>query len=180
MDLPIGPPQLVRHNRRPERDFGQLSLPASPQLTEFLEAVAGVGLDVSLAVRLTVERALVLHDAQWFRIALNNIRPTLNRAAADTRASQPLSAKQSAYVRTLNRRTPRTALRVTDHLEVLIPDDLITRLRESAVRESRLLYEAVPEILNWERAARLQGHTMTEWAFKVLARKATELAQQGW
>jgi hypothetical protein len=175
MELPSATtPHLVVRNAKPQPLSEHVVLIASPQLTEFLEAAARLGLDAPLAVRLAIERRLVLDDALSFPIGQHVIRPTLNHAAAGIRPSQPLSAQQSAYVRLLNRQIPQVAVTVKDELRVGIPDDLATRVRCANPAQSTLYYEAVPEILTWERAARLQGFTMTEWAFRVIGRKTKD------
>jgi hypothetical protein len=146
----------------------QLRLPASPRLTRFLETAARVGLDAPLAVRLALERALVLRDAQEFRMDVERIRRALSRAAAEARAVRPLGARQATYVRGLFRECPRSSVVVGESLSVAISDNLLTQVRD-AVPETALHQGVVGEMLAWERAAALEGRTMMEWALKTLA-----------
>jgi hypothetical protein len=169
MDLPAAtPPRVVVTNRKPG-GLEQLCLPASPRLNSFLEAAAQVGLDAPLAVRLAIERALVLLDGRSSRMDVERICRILNIASHEARAKRPLSTRQAAYVRSLYDVTPKVAVVVEGTLEVELPEELITRA-DGTVSELALHAEAVGEMLAWERAARLHGYTMTEWALKVLVR----------
>jgi len=140
----------------------------SQRLSDFLGAAAQAGLDATLAVRLALERALVLHDAEELRLDVERARRTLSRAAANARATRPLTPRQAGYVRRLYSSAPQAPVVVEGSLCVELPDELLTRARDT-VPETVLHSEAVLEMLAWERAARLQGRTMLEWALKTLA-----------
>lgn len=146
----------------------QLRLAPSPRLSSFLAAAARLGLDAPLAVRLALERALALCDAHALCIDVERARATLNSAAASARAEQGLSASQARYVRSLLDQSPRVVPDVEQGLVVVVADDVLTRARDR-VPQDALHTDAVPEMLAWERAARLQGRTMAEWALSVLA-----------
>ncbi len=164
-------PQLVvkDNDEAPASTLEQLSLTPSPRLALFFEAAAEVGLDVTLAVHLALERALVMLDGQRLRLDSERTRSLLNEASRDVRATCPLSAQQAAYVRLLygGHKVPRTS--IEQQLSVPVPDTLMTRAR-NAVSETALNEEAVPEMLAWERAARLEGRTMLEWSLVTLGR----------
>jgi hypothetical protein len=154
--------------RSPKPSRERLRLEPSQRLSEFLEASAQVGLDAPLAVRLALERALVLHEAQDFRLDVERVRRILSCAAAEARASRPLSARQAGYIRRLCGETRLAPVEVQEGLSVPIPDDLLTRALKT-VPETVLHQDAVLEMLSWERAARLEGRTMLEWALKAIA-----------
>jgi hypothetical protein len=147
----------------------QLRLSPSPRLTSFLDAAAQAGLDAPLAVRLALERAAVLRDGRDLRLDVDRIRRTLGRTARGARAARQLSARQAEYVRMLYDERPRRPPVTAAGLNVVIPDELLTQVRDT-VPETVLQPGAVPEMLAWERAARLEGRTMLEWALKALAR----------
>ena len=169
-------PRLVLHRSSRTATSGdtQLRLSPSARLIEFLQAAAQAGLDAPLAVRLALQRALVLHDAQELRLDAERICRTLNRAASEVRATQPLSAQQAAYVRQLSGGRPRPVITMRKDLAIVVPDDLLTQVR-GTVPETALHQSAVRKMLAWERAAKLGGRTMMEWALKTLA---TLLAEQ--
>lgn len=146
----------------------RLRFAPSAQLSEFARAAAQVGLDVPLAARLALERALVLLDAQALALDVQRARATLSRAAGRARATLPLSAHQSDYVRELYDETPLTRTRVEHGLAVSVPQDVLARARDT-VTQSALRADVVSEMLAWERAARLQARTMCEWGLKTLA-----------
>jgi hypothetical protein len=150
----------------------QLRFSSSPRLTKFLESAARAGLDAPLAVRLALERALVLREGQEFRLDVERIRRVLGRTAREARATRQLSPRQADYIRKLYRERPQPAVTVQDGLAVVIPDDLLTQVRDT-VPESALHEGAVNEMLAWERAARLEGRSMLEWALKALGRLVT-------
>jgi hypothetical protein len=146
-----------------------LCLSPSRRLTRFLDAAAHAGLDAPLAVRLALERAVVLRDGRDLRLDVERVRRTLGREARRARATRQLSARQADYVRVLYRERPRQSQPVAGGLSVAIPDELLTQVRDT-IPETVLQPGAVPEMLAWERAARLEGRTMLEWSLKMLAR----------
>jgi len=164
------PHLVVRHNDSvPAGLQEQLCLTPSPRLVRFFEAAAKAGLDVTLAVRLALERALVLLDGQSLRLDSEHVCQLLNEASKDVRATCPLSARQAAYVRLLYSGSQAPPVSIGHQLSVPVPDDVMTRAR-TAVSATALTEDAVPEMLAWERAARLQGRTMLEWSMVTLGR----------
>ncbi|HTU78092.1 MAG TPA: hypothetical protein VMF09_04965 [Solirubrobacteraceae bacterium] len=147
----------------------QICIPPSGRLTRFLDAAAQAGLDAPLAVQLALERAVVLKDGRDLRLDVERIRRTLGREARRARAARQLSGRQATYVRMLYREKPRQPCPAAGGLSVVIPDELLTQIRDT-IPETVLHPRAVPEMLAWERAARLEGRTMLEWSLKVLAR----------
>jgi hypothetical protein len=145
----------------------QLRLAACERLSEFVAAAARIGLDAQLAVRLALERALVLHDAQALRIDVRRARLALNGASAEARATRALGAAQARYVRELYDESPRAVVGTERGLSVRVPDDLLARARDT-VPQGAMHEGAVTEMLAWERAARLQARTMSEWGLKTL------------
>lgn len=145
----------------------QLRLPACERLSEFVDEAAGVGLGAPLAVRLAIERGLLLHDAYALHIDVQRARLELNRAAMHARAQRALGDVQAKYVRELYDESPCTPAATDQGLSVRIPEDLLARARE-AVPQSAIHRSVVPEMLAWERAARLQARTMSEWGLKTL------------
>jgi hypothetical protein len=147
-------------------------LSPSSQLTDFIERAADLGLGAAEAVRLGLERALVLLDAQLLGFNVESARGLVAHAAAATRPAQPLSGAEAAHVRRLSARRPVPATDVSNGLTVSICQPILTRAR-GAVPETALHVAGVEEMLAWEIAARLEGRPMGEWALKALAlRKA--------
>jgi hypothetical protein len=146
----------------------QLCVTVTSQLREFLNAAHQAGLDTSLAVRLGLERALLLADSGDLRMGVERARRALNSASANPRATLALAAEQAAYVRQLYNTAPQPEHIPIGELRVDLPEELLSRARD-AVGETALHAGAVIEMLAWERAARLQGRTMLEWGLKTLA-----------
>jgi hypothetical protein len=164
------PHLVVRHDESVSAGAEeQLCLTSSPRLVRFFEVAARVGLDVTLAVRLALERALVLVDGQSLRLGSEQVRRLLNEASEDARATCPLSAQQAAYVRLLYSGSQAPPVSIGGQLNVTLPDDLMTRAR-TTVSETALHEGVVAEMLAWERAASLEGRTMLEWALVTLGR----------
>jgi hypothetical protein len=161
----VSPPG--RSDSRPPGPEG-FRLAPSPRLAGFVEAAARTGLEAPDAVRLGLERALVLADAARLGFGVEAARGLLDRAAARVRPRQPLPAVQARYVRALTVPRPVPAVDVSDGLAVTVPDRLSIRAA-GHVRPVDLHPAAVPEMVAWETAAALEGRTMGEWALAVLA-----------
>jgi hypothetical protein len=147
----------------------RLHLPPSRRLDRFIATAAARGLSPSDAVRLALERALVLVDAcEAFPLDVESARLALRRAAAATQPLRQLSNAQSSYVRALGVGRPQRVESHSDGLIVALPDRLITRARDT-LTELALHEGAVAEMISWEIAATLEGRTMCEWALNVLA-----------
>lgn len=159
------PGQEIFDNSAAERAL--LSLPRTVAVERFLLAAAVHGLDIEQAARLAVERELVLADGDELGISRERTRNVLGRAAADARPSRPLSSHQAAYVRALSVVRPRRGRgEVVDPVE--LPCHLLTRCG-GRVRITAFDASVVGEMVAWERAAALEGRTMTEWALKRMA-----------
>lgn len=147
----------------------RLHLPRTPRLQKFLTAAAAAGLDPSDAVRLGLERTLVLEDAcDAFPIDVESARRELRRAAARTRALRPLTPTQAARVRALSAGQARDLEELAPVLVIALPDRVTTRARER-LTELALHEGVVAEMIAWEIAATLEGRTMCEWALSTLA-----------
>jgi hypothetical protein len=146
----------------------RLRLELTPQLRGFLELAASAGLDHEVAVRLGLERALVLSDARELRLTGERARRILNLAGAELRANVALGSTQSAYLRSLYQQTASIEPLVDDSVAIELPEEILTLARDS-ITESALHDGAVDEMLTWERAARVKGRTMREWGLKALA-----------
>lgn len=146
----------------------RIVLPPSPRLAAFLERSAELGLEAADAVRLALERALALKDAQLFGVDVEAARRILRREARDARPAHPLSEPEAAYVRRLSLARP---VRVSDPsaaLVVPLSQRTLTRARRG-VPESALHSGIVEEMIAWEIAARFEGRPLGEWAVMVLA-----------
>jgi len=144
-----------------------LAIPPSPQLKEFLAHAASSGLKPHEAVRLGVERALVLRDSQLFDLDVESARGMLRRAAAEAQISREIPVQEAAYLRGLSVGRPAAPPRLREPLVVHLPAGLLIRAK-GTVAEAALHRGAVGEMILWERAARLEGRSMSEWALKTL------------
>lgn len=141
-------------------------LPADSRSEAFLSAAEHRGIAPAEAVRLAVERHLVLEDVGIFGLETAVARHLLQRAAERPRPSQPLTDELAADLRRLTvGGRPGAA---PAHLEVGLPDRLAVRAR-GRVRGCAFDPKAVGEMLSWEIAATIEGRTMSEWALKTLA-----------
>ncbi len=153
----------------------RLHLPPSRRLEEFVHAAAEAGLEPADAVRLALERALALADAAILPLDVEAARSRLSEAAARARAGRPLTAAQSAYVRSLSAKRARPTPEIGDGLVVVLPDRVLTRARDTAT-ETAFHAGAVAEMAAWEIAATLEGRTMGEWALRTLAADSAAVA----
>lgn len=145
-----------------------LSLAPSPRLQSFLEEAAQAGREPAEAVRLALERALVLHDACEFPFDVESARRHLRRAAAAARPQRELPPGVAAYLRELSAPRPCFPPRLESDLQVELPERLLIRARAD-IGESAFHAGAVAEMVSWEIAAVLEGRTMAEWSLHVLA-----------
>lgn len=146
-----------------------VSLRGTPELRRFLELSAAEGLSASLAVRLGLERALVLMDAQWLALDGRTARQMLCAHAARARVRRSLTTAESAYIRALYAKRPVRPLdAAADTVSVCLPAQLVTRAR-TTVPARALDCSVVQEMLAWELAAALEARGMGEWALRLLA-----------
>jgi hypothetical protein len=143
-------------------------IPATPAIQRFLAIAAGAGLAPPDAVRLAIERELILIDADPLGLGIEATRYALGKAAAQARPTIALTTGQGAYVRALAARRPLQATVPDEPFHVAIPDQLLARSR-GLVTTTALDPDAVDEMIAWEIAAALAGRSMTEWALKQLA-----------
>lgn len=163
---------LVENHASEPKAAERVVLSASSQLTAFVERSAHLGLDVTEAVRLGLERTLLLRDAQLLGFDVESARRLLVHAAAPARSARPLSSEEAARVRRLSVRRPVPPADTAEGLAVSVDQQVLTRAR-GAVPQNALHAGAVEEMLAWELAARLEGRRMGEWGLKALAlRKA--------
>jgi hypothetical protein len=157
------------HSARDRRDLReQVVLPPSKALTEFVVAAAARGVDAADAVRLGIERALALADAELFSLDAQTAASFLRVAASAARPHRQLAPRQAAYVRRLGSSKAVPAADTSAGLKVSIPERVLTRAR-SNVDPRSLRPEAVEDMLSWEIAATLEGRRLGEWALSALA-----------
>lgn len=162
------PLRLLSSASRAPSGEERLTIPASPRLDRFLQAAAQAGLLSTDAVRLGVERALVVRDTQLADLDVESARRLLRRAAATARPGLPLTDREASYLRSLGARRPIQPPPAGEPLEVELPPNLLTRAR-GTVPETSLNDGIVEEMVRWEMAARMEARSMSEWALKVLA-----------
>jgi len=136
------------------------TLPVGDALRALAGAAGEAGVDVELAVRLTVECALVCDDLR----AAGVDPAALDAVAAAERVAGELDAAAAAYLRRLTGRRRGTAARALGEVVTAgLPLRLSARLLAA---DLDALVAAVPleRALAWETAAVLAGRTMSEWA----------------
>lgn len=146
----------------------RLLLDLTPHVREFLDLVGRAGLPHELAIRLGLERALLLSDAYDLRLNVERARRILNLAGGELRTSVPLTSEQSAYLRRLYAPPLKGKPLVGGSVTIALPEDVLTLVRNT-ITESAFHSGAVTEMHVWERAARVRGRTMREWGLKTLA-----------
>lgn len=158
-------------------DHHQLVLvPASPALGRFAAAAAAAGLVLHQGLALCVERRLLLDD-----VAAAGFDPTwaveaLDAAATGAVARLPLSAAVANYVRALAAPPARSSELGTGPLRIMLPIRLVDRARQMGITRA-LEPEAIEAAMAWERAAALQGQTMSAWGLlELLDRSAPRAA----
>lgn len=138
------------------------TLPASPALRALAEAALAAGIELELALRLCLERALVVADLRAVGVEVAR----LDSLAARACVSGALDAADCAYLRRLTRREDAGSARpLGDAIIVGLPSRLTARLLAAGPEE--LLERAgldVEAALSWEIAAVLDGRTISEWA----------------
>lgn len=135
------------------------TLKASEPVRVLARGAAARGVDLELAVRLTVEHALVRRDL----IAIGVDAGTVDLVAHAARVSDRLDASAATYLRRLTH--PRDGVRsnLGDSITVGLPLRLTARLL--AVSIETLIREAdLDRAIAWEVAAVVAGRTMSEWA----------------
>lgn len=150
-------------------------MPLTPELEYFLRIAATRGLHATDALRLAIERALVLIDGDALLVDRGAARRLLCAAAARTSVHRSLAPDRAAYVRQLTAARPLAACELPDMLTVELPQELVARAR-GVVPASALREEAIEEMVAWELAATLDGRPMAEWALLALAARKQALA----
>lgn len=143
-----------------------LALHPSATLDGFIGAAAAAGLSLGEAVRLGVERVLVLSDAG--KIGDSEIaRRRLCAAASAARPQMRIATAEAARVRALSMPQSVAPTAVRSRVVIPLPNRILARARNQ-VPSSALCRVAVPEMVSWEIAATLEGRTMGEWALRLL------------
>jgi hypothetical protein len=131
----------------------------SSRLHALAAAAAACGVSTELAAILVVERALLASDLAAH--GLNEVLPRLNAVARHASVAVELTEPLSAYLRALSGRTRTAAGSLPQAL--VLPMRLTERILARQGRP-RLDEALLPLALAWERAAVLEGRTMSEWA----------------
>lgn len=140
----------------------RLAIEPSLTLTGFADAAAAMGLPAAEAVRVCLERALLLRDVSALGIDAHAARQRLRTVAAQARAHRELVPEEAGRVRALRLGRPTSAEDVRDGLSLVLPPRLLTR----ALTVNAQAFDArvLPEAIAWEVAAALDGRTIAEWA----------------
>jgi hypothetical protein len=147
-----------------------VTLARTAQLERFLQTAAGRGLCSQQALRLAIERALVLIDAEALGLDRGAASHLLCALAASASVHRPLSGERAVYVRRLGAGRPEPTCEIGPTFTVKLPPALIERAR-GVVSPGALSEDAVEEMIAWELAATLDGRTMSEWALLALGRR---------
>jgi hypothetical protein len=145
-----------------------LVLDGDESLQRLVDAAARIGLHAEEAVRLGMERGLVLADLSDLGIDPDLARRRLRGAAVRARPELELTADLANWVRRLGMARPVSAVSVEDGLRLRLADRLLVR-GAAEVGRRHLCAEAVQEMVAWERAAALGARTMGEWALRELS-----------
>lgn len=133
----------------------------------FARASRRAGAQFDVAARAVIERSLLVADL--IKLGNGDAVDDLNALAEASTIQRPLTDGLAAYLRGLSSRDAATR---GPYLSVAIPVRLRERLGEGDPG-ARLDVNLISVALDWERAAVVQGMTMTEWgAFAALARKS--------
>jgi hypothetical protein len=154
------------HSDRYEPDE-VLLLDSSESLQRFVGAAAQVGIGAEDAVRMGVERGLVLSDLCEVGVDIDLGRRRLRAAAMRARPCHELTADLAQWVRRLSMARPIPVPSIDEGLAVHLPDGLLVRAA-AGLGARHLRAEAVPEMVAWELAAALGARTMGEWALREL------------
>jgi hypothetical protein len=175
--------QLVRGARdtptRRNSPPGRVTLPRTPELQHFLRATADRGLDSSQALRLAIERALVLIDIDGLLLERSFARRLLCSVAKRAGVHRPLPPERAVYLRRLIAARPLPERECPDTLTVQLPQELLARAR-GVVPLTALGEDAIAEMIAWEQAAVLDGRTMAEWSLLALARPGARSRDARW
>jgi hypothetical protein len=151
---------------RPVSPRARLVIAPSAGLTAFVRAAADAGLPAPEAVRLCLERALVLVDVAALGLDPDAARYRIGLVAASARTRRALVPEHAEYVRALQLGRPVPPADASDGLAVVLAARLLTRALSVCPQTFRA--EVVAEMIAWELAAALEGRTMGEWALRTL------------
>lgn len=154
---------------------GNLTLPATAELKRFLGQSAKHGLEPADALRLAIERELALVDVDALGLDRHATRHVLSEIASRARVRQGLDTDEAAYLRTLSAARALTPPPLAGSLTVTVPRALLGRAR-GVVSRTALAWDAIPEMVAWEIAARVQGRAMGEWVLLALAARDRAVA----
>ena len=140
----------------------------TPRLRTLAATASALGVDLSLAVRVVVERGLTLRDLY----ALGVDPAPLDAIARAARIDGALDAASAAYVRRLSGGDGAAPRALGVQVTVGLPLRMSTRLSGAGELDALLVSDAVSAALAWELAAVLQGRTISEWAALTALRAA--------
>jgi hypothetical protein len=146
-----------------------LALPPTQEVQSFVDAAAGMGLTLAEAVRLGLERALLLAEATALGLDSEVARRKLCGDASKARPKLPLEGSEAKRLRSLIIPQPIAPPLITPQTVVPVPPRLFTRVRDR-IPISDLRPAVVPEMITWEVAAILAAKTIEEWGLFVLAK----------
>jgi hypothetical protein len=146
---------------------------ATPRLRALAAAAAALGVDLSLAVRVVIERELALGDLH----ALAVDPAPLDGIARAAHVDRALDAASAAYVRRLSGGDGAEPRALGEQVTIGLPLRLSTRLSRAGALDA-LLGDAVGDALAWELAAVMQGRTISEWAALTALRGATSQCRE--
>lgn len=167
---PPGPSLAYSAVASRQSDIEGIFVPGSARLQTFIDAAAVVGLGPDDAIRLGVERGLVVIDLARLGRGLDGSRRLLRAAAQEARAKVALAPAVAAWVRHLSMSKAVRAADVAEGIAVQLPDQLLSRASDGLDARS-LRADVVEEMVAWEIAAALSGRTMGEWALSVAANR---------
>src|SRR5262249_38071341 len=123
-------------------------VPGSERLQRFIDAAAATGLRPDDAIRLGIERGLVLIDLAPLGRWLGGSRKLLRAAALEARAKVALAPAMVAWVRHLSMGRAVPAADVAEGIAVQVPDRLLGRASEGL--DTRVLRaDVVEEMVAW-------------------------------
>lgn len=127
-----------------------------------VEIAGRIRLDIDLAAAVAAERSLLRDDLMD---PFNEAAELLDVHSAEATVIAPIGAAEAAYLRSL-RKHATLGQRFDECLSVRIPARLRRRLAD--LRFDSLSEGDVRQAVAWERAAVLEGRTMSEWAWRTL------------
>ena len=168
LDLP-SPFRVVASQPSPRCPEEGLALPPTEEIQRFVDAAAAAGLVLEDAVRLGLERGLLLAEAVSLEMDSEITRRKLCAAASSARPELPLGASEAKRLRSLIIPQPVVSRRIDRQTVVPVPSRLLTRVR-GRIPVSVLRPTVVSESIAWEVAAILAAKTIEEWGLFVLAK----------